>query len=380
MNYWIAIVDDDPMILTSVSKMLTAQGMKVSCLRSGNYFLKFIEHNTPDLILLDIMMTEMNGFETFRRLREFEEQSGRKHIPVIFLSGENDSETENEGLKIGAADYIRKPVEPAVLLRRIQNAVSNNRMIENLTKEAEHDKLTGFLNKASGTRKITELCSSKIGVLLVMDIDSFKLVNDLYGHEMGDKVLISFADIVRKNTRADDVVSRVGGDEFLAFLPDIKEEKTASAIIKRLNDQFVAKTKSLMGENHDIPIGISVGGALAPVHSVNFEILFQYADQTMYKVKKNGKHGFAMYDSVSNETDDSVSLESEISRVSQILGERSEGNGAMLLGQDSFSWNYRFVMRFIKRYRGEATKIIFAVSSKDSTADMTKITEEYNVP
>ncbi len=252
-------------------------------------------------------------------------------------------------------------------------------MIENLTKEAEHDKLTGFLNKASGTAKIAELCASRNGVLLVMDIDSFKLVNDLYGHEMGDRVLISFADTVRKNTRADDVISRIGGDEFLAFLPDIKEEKIASAIVRRLNEQFMAETKNLMGENHDIPIGISVGGALTPIHSADFETLFQYADQTMYKVKTNGKHGFSMYASVSNETDDSVDLESEIARVSQIVGERGEGGGAMLLGQDSFSWNYRFVMRFIKRYKGEATKIIFAVSSEDGTADMSQVTEEFGM-
>ena len=134
-----------------------------------------------------------------------------------------------------------------------------------------------------------------------------------------------------------------------------------------------------MGENHNIPIGISVGGTLAPIHSADFETLFQYADQTMYKVKTNGKHGFAMYASVPNETDDFVDLESEISRVSQIVGERGEGNGAMLLGQDSFSWNYRFVMRFIKRYKGEATKIIFAVSSEDGTADMSQVTEEFGM-
>ena len=378
MNYWIAVVDDDALSLMNAKEMLTKHGMRVNCLRSGQYFLKFIEHNTPDLVLLDVMMPETDGFETFRKLRELEDRSGRRHLPVIFLSGDNGSETEHHGLKIGAADYIRKPFDPDILLKRIQNAVSNSRIIENLTEEAEHDKLTGLLNKAWGTVKTAELCSTKNGALLLMDIDNFKLVNDIYGHETGDKVLAAFADTLRRNTRADDVVSRVGGDEFMAFFSDIREEKNAAAIVRRISEQFISEAKHIMGENCDVPIGISVGAALAPFHSADFDTLFQYADQTMYNVKKNGKHGFAMYERTARTENENEDLDKEISRITQIVEERGSRSGAMLLGQDSFSWNYRFIMRFIKRYKGEASKIIFSVSSVGDAAEMTETIEEFS--
>ena len=217
MNYWIAVVDDDEVYLTNARKLLNEENMRVSCLRGGNDLLKFIEKNAPDLILLDIMMPGMDGFETFNALREYEDNQGKPHIPIIFLTGENDSEIEKQGLKLGASDFIRKPFYKDILVKRIENTLSSVKAIEILTEEAMFDKLTGFLNKARGTDRVSKLCTRKSGALMIMDLDNFKLVNDLFGHDMGDKMLMAFADIVKRNTRETDTISRIGGDEFMAF-------------------------------------------------------------------------------------------------------------------------------------------------------------------
>ncbi|MBR6469779.1 MAG: response regulator, partial [Lachnospiraceae bacterium] len=92
MGYWIAVVDDEPFSLTNAKNLLREKNMKVSCLRSGSELLEFIENHTPDLILLDILMPGMDGFETYRALRQYEEKEGKQQLPVIFLTGEDNSE------------------------------------------------------------------------------------------------------------------------------------------------------------------------------------------------------------------------------------------------------------------------------------------------
>ncbi len=362
MNYWAAVVDDDAISLKYVNKMLTSKGMRVSCIRSGRYLLKFMENNTPDIILLDIQMPEINGFETYRMLRELEDEKGIKHTPVIFLSGEEDSEAEQRGLGMGAADYIRKPFDADSMLGRIHNAVNNSRIIDNLTEEAEHDKLTGFLNKTSGTKKAASLCETKIGALIMMDIDCFKLVNDLYGHDTGDKLLMIFSEALAANARSDDLICRVGGDEFMAFFVGINEEEAVASLADRVNTEFVRRSEEYIGEKLEFPLGISVGAAFAPIHSSEYKELFQYADQTLYKVKQNGKHGYEIYDPTEDYSDIEENLDREINRITQIAEERSTGKGAMLLGQDSFAWNYRYIIRFIKRYSGEVSMILFMLT------------------
>lgn len=377
MEYWIVVVDDEALSLTNARSLLASNNMKVSPLRSGKDLLKFMEKNNPDLILLDIMMPEMDGFETYHALRDFEEKNGRAQTPVIFLTGENDSDVERRGLKAGASDFIRKPFNKDILLRRIKNTISYSKTIESLTEEATLDKLTGFLNKASGTDKMKELCATQTGMLAILDLDSFKLVNDLYGHDMGDKVLVSFSEIVRHNVRSEDVVCRIGGDEFLAFFNNLSEESNIASLTKRLNEQLMISCEEMMGEDFGIPIGISVGAAMAPVHSTEYSELFQYADSCLYKVKMNGKHGYEIYDPEHTFEADEEDLEREIARVTQIVEERGEGKGAMLLGQDSFSWNYRFIMRFIKRHNSEASKFLFSLTPIVKKAKMMEIMPEF---
>ena len=378
MGYWIVVVDDEPISLKNAKMLLNSEDMKVSCLRSGSELLEFLESNKPDLILLDVLMPDMDGFETICAVREFEESQRRPWTPVIFLTGENDKEVERRGLKEGASDFIHKPFDRDVLITRITNTIESTKKIENLTEEATIDKLTGFLNKATGTARVTEMCSTHTGALVLMDLDNFKLVNDLYGHDMGDKVLVAFSNIIRRGVRMDDIASRIGGDEFMIFLPQLTDPKAIASLAERINNMLVHEAEALMGSNHGIPLGASVGAAFCPVHSNDYLTLFQFTDSALYKAKQSGKHGYSIYEPMSDDFNDVENLESEIDRISQIIEERGDKKGALILGKDAFSWNYRFITRFIDRYDASATRFLFVLGKEGGNAVTSQTIEAFS--
>lgn len=367
MNDWIVVVDDEAFFLTNVKNILREQDMRVSCLRSGRALLKFMEKNKPDLILLDVLMPEMDGFETYHALRRMEEETGRSPTPVVFLSGVKDSETENRSLEEGACDFIHKPFNKEILVRRIRNAILNTKTIETLTEEAAIDKLTGLWNKTDGIKRVAKLCAEQAGALMILDLDNFKLVNDIHGHSMGDSVLKGFADIVRADARAQDVTARIGGDEFLMFACGMNEERAVAALARRLNEELVATAKKLMGEDFDIPLGISVGAAMVPEHGRDYEALFLLADGALYRAKQNGKHGCAVHQPEEGTGhDQEEDIRKEFARITKIVEERNKKGGALALGMDHFSFIYRFVQRFYARYGGRVIKGIFILSGEES--------------
>ena len=372
LEYNIVVVDDDPVSLNHAKMLLSEENMHVTCVSSGKQLMKFIENNTPDLILLDIMMPEIDGFETYIMLRRFEEHSGRQKVPVIFISGEDDSEVEEMGLVMGASDFVRKPLNKDVLVRRIDNSVKNSRKMENLEEEATVDRLTGLLNKAKGTERVSKLCARKSGALMILDLDSFKLVNDLFGHEKGDEILKSFSDIIRKNSRETDTLSRIGGDEFMGFYEDLLQERAVSSLTRRLNKQLQTAARKILGDNHGIPLGISIGVVMVPEYGREYNDLFAMADNALYKVKQNGKHSYGIYGSENrgdNTSDES--FESRLDRMIQILEERNDKSGALLLGKDYFSAVYKYIIRFYRRYGGEAAILLFELEASDTDAQHT---------
>ncbi len=370
MNEWVVVVDDESVSLTNARTILGTQGMKVSCLKSGRDLLKFLEKNTPDLILLDILMPEMDGFETFHAMRLKEEQLSRAPIPVIFLTGEEDKQVERRGLSEGASDFIRKPFDPDILISRIRKTIQSSKTIETLTEEAMTDKLTGFLNKSSGTERITKILESARGALLIIDLDNFKLVNDIHGHDMGDRVLEAFAHILRMNTRETDTVSRIGGDEFMAFIEEMNDSEAVESFASRLNALLEGDAKKLMGNDHGIPLGLSVGAVFVPEYGRDFQHLFRYADSSLYRVKLNGKHGFEVYHTLEETGNTEEDLRLELNRVTHLVEERGVGSGALLLGPDAFSHDYRFIMRLIKRNHMVATRLLFVLEPKEAGYDL----------
>ncbi len=132
-----------------------------------------------------------------------------------------------------------------------------------------------------------------------------------------------------------------------------------------------------MGEDHGIPLGISIGVAFVPKHARDYQDLFHFADTALYKAKLNGKHGYAIYEPVTDTDDSGENLELEIERVSQILEERGDRKGALILGKEAFSWNYRFITRFVDRYGTVATRMLFSMRVKEGGVPTPETIEEF---
>ena len=366
MSKWIIVVDDDTANLKMAGHILSKNNMRVTALKSGNSFLDYVNDNgMPDLVLLDIKMPVMDGFETLGKLRQLEQAKGLMKTPVIFLTADEDVDTETRGFEVGVSDFIRKPFNPDVLLRRIGNIMSNSQEMHDLKSEATIDKLTGLLNKGATGVELSKMCSEQTGCLMMIDLDSFKLVNDIYGHEMGDKVLIACADIIRNAVPEGSKCGRIGGDEFVAFASGVTSESKVSEISKKINDEITRNAKVLMGDDMSIPIGASIGGIFVPRFGNDYNTLLKLADKSLYIVKKNGKHGYGLYDD--DIEDDTVTALNDIHAISEILGERSIQDVALQLDKDSFSPVYRYVIRYIMRHHINACKVLFTLEPASGT-------------
>ena len=374
MTEWIASVDDDALNLRTASMILSKNHMRITALHSGQTLLDWIaEENTPDLILLDIMMPGMDGFETLRKLREFEEKTAAPQIPVIFLTGDSDADVETRCLSAGALDFIRKPFEANALVHRVRNVVSQTARMRELAIDSATDRMTGFFNKTVATEKIRELCAQDTGALIIADLDSFKLVNDIYGHDMGDRILLSFASAVKNHVGQDDVVGRIGGDEFLFFCKSITNEEEMTGFIRALNTELLDRAKELMGEHMKVPLGVSAGGIFVPHKDMGYAELFQMADRALYIVKQNEKHGCVVADSL-----ETVHMKeegvSDIRTLRLAMAERDELSHAMWIGEDAFREIYRFMMRYIQSYHGVAYQVLFTLNPpQDGSMDNAQI-------
>lgn len=368
MAKWIIVVDDDTANLKMAGHILSKNNMRVTALKSGSSFLEYVNENgMPDLVLLDIKMPVMDGFETLEKLRQIEKQKGLMKTPVIFLTADEDVDTETRGFEVGVSDFIRKPFNPDVLLRRIDNIMSNSQEMHDLKSEATIDKLTGFLNKGATAVELSKMCSEKTGCLMMIDLDSFKLVNDIYGHAMGDKVLIACAEIIKKNVPEGSPCGRLGGDEFATFAAGVSSVSVVADIAEKINADITKSAKELMGDDMSIPLGASIGGIFVPRFGNDYNTLIKLADKSLYIVKKNGKHGYGLYSD--DIEDDSETSMFDIHTISEILGERSIQDVALQLDKESFSPVYRYVIRYIIRHHISGCKVLFTLEPANGEKD-----------
>ena len=368
MAGWIVIVDDDVSNLKMAGHILSRHNLRVTALRSGMALLSYVEENRPDLILLDIKMPEMDGFETLERLRAYEKQAGLPEIPVVFLTSADDSETKAKGFEMGVSDYIKKPFIPEILIRRLDGILTLNKQYEDEHEENSVDPLTGFLNKQAMISKLTVMLQKRSGYLMLIDLDSFKRVNDIYGMKKGDEYLIAFADLIRKNVGAGSVIARTGGDEFMVFTKMTADESYFQQLSTIVNTGIVQNAKNILGNDLNIPVGASIGITYVSGISSDYVQAYKEACSALEYVKKNGKHGYAIYrpNLTGNE---SGTQEMDLKGLSGMLSEQNVSNRAMLLDQDTFLYVYQFAMRYIKRYNRNACRLLFTLSRHTGVTD-----------
>ena len=242
------------------------------------------------------------------------------------------------------------------------------RQAQESEKNLNVDALTGFFNKAGAEKFLVPFCRKGEGTLMVLDLDNFKLINDLYGHARGDDALVLFAKILRSRCRAGDIICRVGGDEFVVCLENKAEERVIANFTENINLQLMEECRKLLGEDFEVPIGVSVGAVYIPETGGNYDVLFRKADKALYRVKRNGRHGYCFYFG-ENEFSDIDNATGNLSRMMAIFGERGAAKEAFSVGTADFSTIYRYVARHSKARGTDAYIVMFRLQREGGSDD-----------
>jgi diguanylate cyclase (GGDEF)-like protein len=290
----ILVVDDQPANIEVLAEILKIE-YDVRIASNGYKALQIArEQELPDLILLDVMMPRLDGFEVCKRLKNNE---ATRHIPIIFVTARSDASYEELGLNIGAIDYISKPFNIPVVKARVRNHIQLKKRADLLDELASIDPLTHLPNRRLFEQTLHNEWkrAKRDGTslsLLMIDIDNFKKYNDHYGHGAGDVCLQQVASAMEScRTRASDMVARIGGEEFIAILPNT-DINGAGIAGERLR-QAVATLEIPHMHSTVVPIiSISIGCATShpSINDSDTNTLINKADSQLYKAKKQGRN------------------------------------------------------------------------------------------
>ena len=293
----ILVVDDMTTTLLLIHDLLK-DTYEVKIAKSGTKALEILESsNDIDLILLDIEMPDINGYDVCKRIKNNETI---KNIPIIFITGRTSQEDEEYGLNLGAIDYITKPFNKAIVKLRIKNYLDLKIKNDMLEKLSMYDGLTNIRNRRffdeTFEKTFSEIKRDKKSLaVLMIDIDFFKPYNDNYGHGQGDETLRKVAKALEKTIkRASDFVARYGGEEFVILLKDINKdgvEAVANNLLNAVRELKITHEFSKIENYVTISIGASFYNSNSDI--TKLELLLK-ADETLYSVKNSGRNNFAI--------------------------------------------------------------------------------------
>ena len=298
----ILIVDDNVTNCEVLQRRLSMQGLNCRTAYDGNTAIAEVFKKTPDLILLDVILPDINGLEL---LKTFRKEHNSESLPVIMVSAFNDVDSISKCIQLGAQDYLPKPINGTILLAKVVAALERKfwrerekELVNKLHIQATTDQLTGIYNRRVIFEALDEaMDNSKQSkdrqfATIMFDIDFFKQVNDNYGHAGGDAVLISFAQLLQTEISSPNIVGRIGGEEFLAILyldPDQAKEFCIK-LIKKINSNVVNF------DGKDIKVSSSGGVAFSTETETSAD-LTNKADERLYEAKKDGRNRFKLIDS-----------------------------------------------------------------------------------
>lgn len=293
----ILVVDDMTTTLLLLHDLLK-DTYEVKIAKSGTKALEILESpNDIDLILLDIEMPDINGYDVCKRIKNNETI---KNIPIIFITGRTSQEDEEHGLNLGAIDYITKPFNKAIVKLRIKNYLNLKIKNDMLEKLSMYDGLTNIRNRRffdeTFEKTFSEIKRDKKSLaVLMIDIDFFKPYNDNYGHGQGDETLRKVAKALEKTIkRASDFVARYGGEEFVILLKDINKdgvEAVANNLLNAIRELKITHEFSKIENYVTVSIGVSYYNSSSDI--TKLELLLK-ADETLYNVKNSGRNNFAI--------------------------------------------------------------------------------------
>lgn len=331
----ILVVDDIPDNLRVLSASLIEQGYQVRCVKNGAMALITAQKSPPDLILLDIKMPEMDGYQVCEKLKANELT---REVPVIFLSALDDVFDKVKAFRVGGVDYISKPFQIEEVLARIehqlalqaakaeisqlnttlelkihqrttqleqavnqlkQEIIQRKKTQKQLLVQSLHDSLTGLPNRTLFLENLEKAIQHSrthpnyLFAVFFLDLDRFKIINDSWGHSVGDQLLIAIAEILRKSCREIDTVARLSGDEFTILLEDLPDFQEAIIIAERLLEKL---NSGINLSDHHLFTGASIGIVFGSTAYQNGIELMRDADIAMYRAKTLGKGRYAIFD------------------------------------------------------------------------------------
>ncbi|MFN3075876.1 MAG: diguanylate cyclase [Alphaproteobacteria bacterium] len=288
----ILVVDDEPMNLQFMHRLLCDQ-YKIFAATNGRDAIEVALREKPDLILLDVMMPDMDGYEVCRELKGDENTS---FIPVIFVTGMTEVEDEAKGLAFGAVDYITKPIVPAIVKARVRTHLDLKIYRDLLWDLSLKDEMTGIGNRRRFDETLEKEWSRGIRLhgplsLIMIDVDHFKAYNDHYGHLAGDECLRKVAGAMKRGvTRATDLVARYGGEEFVCLMPDTDLAGACAVgelLRTRINELRIAHAFSSAAPHVTASMGVAT---MVPTREVHATRLIEEADSRLYIAKHGGRN------------------------------------------------------------------------------------------
>jgi len=283
--YKVLIVDDAPSLASFYAYTLQDAGMEARIVTDPFKLLESLSEFNPELILLDMYMPGCSGAELAKVIRQ---QEAYVSTPIVFLSAETDLEKQLEAMKLGADDFLTKPIQAPHLVASVTARVFRSRILRSFMVK---DSLTGLLNHT----KIKEQLDFELSraarqkrplVFAMVDIDYFKRVNDTYGHPMGDRVIKSLSRLLQQRLRKTDIVGRYGGEEFAVILTDTDGD-TAFNVMNEIRMGFEQIRQQ--GENGEFSVTFSCGLAVFPMFKTAAE-LGSAADKALYEAKRGGRN------------------------------------------------------------------------------------------
>jgi diguanylate cyclase (GGDEF)-like protein len=303
----ILVADDSKTNLVLITSSLEKLGHIVTPVESGQQAVDAFNMERPDLIILDVVMEGMGGFECARQIRAINSEDW---IPIIFLSASVDDASIAEGIDAGGDDYLTKPFSEITLAAKIKamQRISDmrQRLYETSMKLAHlsaTDALTDLYNRFHFDRTLIEKIAAadrykRQMALLFIDLDNFKTINDTFGHHIGDLLLKEVSKRVKYSLHVDDFVARIGGDEFAVVLSEISAPEDAGFVANRILDIL---TPDYYLDGHNVRIGASIGIACYPYPDTTHENLIKNADVAMYHAKELGRNNYQYFTKELNE-------------------------------------------------------------------------------
>ncbi len=289
----VLIVDDVPDNVRILSRIVVNEGHQVSAATSGQSALRLIESCEPDLILLDVVMPEMDGYQVCTTLKAHPQF---RNIPVIFITGLNDVDEEVHGLELGAVDYIIKPFKEVIVRMRVRTHLELKRQHDILNQLSHFDGLTGIPNRRAFDERLVQewkrACRTNDSLAAVMiDIDYFKQYNDAYGHLVGDDCLQRVAKALAKQMqRGSDFIARYGGEEFVCLLSGI-DHSGLTTFAEQLRLSVAVLQIPHCTSSAALYVTVSIGAVLCqPSINTSAIDLIAHTDSQLFMAKDGGRN------------------------------------------------------------------------------------------